>query len=122
MRVTTAVRIFAAGSTMPGIYRGSLAKAICEVEGLRVYGFQRFLAAAAAISRRRSVDNFAARAAPPALPPLDRFGVELGLSLISPVAIRPTMTAALTTSAGRFSPRGPFGIGLSSCRWRHSTT
>ena len=33
----------------------------------------------------------------------------LGAS-ISPVAILPTMTAAPITSAGRFSPFGPFGI------------
>jgi hypothetical protein len=32
-------------------------------------------------------------------------------SVSSPVAIRMTLTAAPITSAGRFSPRGPLGIG-----------
>jgi hypothetical protein len=43
-------------------------------------------------------------------PPFARFGALPQSSAICPVAIRMTLTAAPITSAGRFSPRGPFGI------------
>jgi hypothetical protein len=39
-------------------------------------------------------------------------------SSISPVAIFITLTAAPITSAGRFSPLGPLGIGLVLARFR----
>src|SRR5579871_2704496 len=68
------------------------------------------LAAAAfwAISLRSFAVSFWARAFAPACPLLVR--PDFLLSSISPVAIRPTMIAAPMTSAGRFSPLGPFGI------------
>jgi hypothetical protein len=84
----------------------------------KVLGFpyrlpQRFTAARRAISARRSGVIFAARAFPPRLPSsaaalLARLVSNSSLS--SPVAIRMTLTAAPITSAGRFSPRGPFGM------------
>jgi hypothetical protein len=48
----------------------------------------------------------AARTAPQAFLPLDRFGAGLGLSPISPVAILPISMAFCTVSAWRFSPWG----------------
>src|SRR4051812_23353010 len=62
-----------------------------------------------AISWRFSGERVSARALPPALPPAARPGALDGLSSISPVAIRPTMTAAELVSAGRRTPLGPFG-------------
>jgi hypothetical protein len=69
-------------------------------------------AAFLAISLRRFLLSVAARAFPPFAPssaaPL-RSG---STSSSSPVAIRITFTALPITSAGRFSPCGPLGIGL----------
>src|SRR3989442_149107 len=59
---------------------------------------------------RSSGDNALARALAPARPLRVRPDLGLGVSIISPVAILPTMTAAPITSAGRFSPRGPRGM------------
>lgn len=72
---------------------------------------QRPFAAALAISARFSGDKDLARARPPLRP--NRAASDSGprFSSISPVAIRPTMTAAPITSAGRFSPLGPLGMG-----------
>src|SRR4051794_3166943 len=77
---------------------------------------QRFLAAALAIAFRRFALKPFARAVPPILPSATAAGffpsfLEDGtLSSISPVAILAIMTARAFTSAGRFSPLGPFGI------------
>ncbi len=72
--------------------------------------FHRLFAAFLAISCRLASDSLSARTFPPIFPPLARLGAIPLVSSISPVAIRPTMTAAPITSAGRFSPRGPRGI------------
>jgi hypothetical protein len=76
---------------------------------------QRFAAAAFAISDRRSGVILAARAFPPRLPSSAAafFAESVSTSSVSsPVAIRMTLTALPITSAARFSPRGPLGIGL----------
>ncbi|HZZ62326.1 MAG TPA: hypothetical protein VFE63_14335 [Roseiarcus sp.] len=76
--------------------------------------FQRFSAAAFAISARRSGVIFAARAAPPFLP--SAFAAWSFVSSgpkssgSSPVATLMTLTAAPITSAGRRSPLGPRGV------------
>lgn len=73
--------------------------------------FHRFFAAFCAISERLFPDIAFARAFPPLLP--SSAAADLGaalVSIISPVAIRPTMIAAPITSAGRRSPLGPLGI------------
>src|SRR5205823_6664112 len=76
---------------------------------------QRLAAALRAIDCRFLGVSLAARAlppfAPPALPRATAWGFfSVLVSSTSPVAIRPTMTAAPITSAGRFSPWGPLGI------------
>lgn len=62
------------------------------------------------ISSRLAGESFSALAFPPALPLTARPGAFPSLSTISPVAIRPTMTAAEFVSAGRRTPLGPLGI------------
>ena len=54
-------------------------------------------------------------AAPPAFPALEGETDLTGASSIAPVAILATMMAAPITSAGRFSPLGPWGFGYSPC-------
>jgi hypothetical protein len=69
----------------------------------------RFAAAFWAISARRSAGMFSARFFPP-LRPSSAAALESSRSCsISQVAIRATMTAPPTASAGRFSPLGPLG-------------
>ena len=76
-------------------------------------------AAFLAISARRSELMLLARAAPPFLPSafaagsLPSSGYN-GTRQSSPVAIRMTWTALPITSAGRFSPLGPLGMGVVS--------
>ncbi|MGB8366632.1 MAG: hypothetical protein WCE20_19210 [Rhizomicrobium sp.] len=70
------------------------------------------------ILQKLDLDFFAprwARAAPPFRPPLRAYSFPslAGVfSSISPVAIRMTWTALPMTSAGRFWPWGPLGIGI----------
>src|SRR5579863_5416489 len=72
----------------------------------------RFAAAFLAMFDRSVADSFAARLAPPFLPPRLWWALSaaVGLSSTSPVAILATMIAAPITSPGRFSPLGPLGI------------
>jgi hypothetical protein len=58
----------------------------------------------------RTVDRLLARAFPPRLPSSAAALLTAISSDSWPVAIRMTLTAAPITSAGRFSPLGPFGI------------
>jgi hypothetical protein len=76
-------------------------------------------AARLAISDRFSCESFSARAFAPALPLLVRPDFGRNVSLISPVAILATITAAPITSAGRLSPRGPVGIWFRSSKLWH---
>src|SRR6185312_11902929 len=74
---------------------------------------QRLAAAFFAISARFSLERFLARAAPPLLPSsAAALRVRSISSGSSPVAILATRMALPITSAGRFSPLGPFGIAL----------
>ena len=75
--------------------------------------FHRFVAAAFAISVRRSGVIALARAAPPLAPSAFAAGSlpsSIVSSSISPVAICMTRTALPMTSAGRFWPLGPVGM------------
>jgi hypothetical protein len=73
--------------------------------------FHRAAAAFLAIFFRSSPERLSARAFAPARP--DRMRPDFGTgSSISPVAMRMTWTALPITSAGRFSPLGPRGIGF----------
>jgi hypothetical protein len=79
----------------------------------RPYGLFHLLAAAfRAISARCSLLSDLALAFPPRLPSSAAANLaESGNSSVSsPVAIRITLTALPITSAGRFSPRGPWGM------------
>jgi hypothetical protein len=72
--------------------------------------FQRAKAAFFAISERFSLESFSRLAVPPAFPLRIRPDIG-GSASSSPVAIFATIMAQPITSAGRFSPRGPVGIG-----------
>ncbi len=72
----------------------------------------RFVAAFLAISWRRFLLRALARAFPPLLPSSAAALRSGRTSSSSPSAIRITFTALPITSAGRFSPRGPLGIGF----------
>ena|SRR5437879_5594456 len=81
---------------------------------LRYRSFHRFLAALRAISARLVLPILFARAKPPFRPSATAaafFPSSVSVSAISPVAIRMTWTAFAITSAGRFWPFGPLGIG-----------
>jgi hypothetical protein len=77
-----------------------------------VHLYQRCFAAIRAISARRCGGIFAARAFPPREPSsaAANFAESGTSSVSSPVAILMTLTALPITSAGRFSPLGPFGM------------
>jgi hypothetical protein len=72
--------------------------------------FQRAEAAFFAISKRFSLESLSPLAFPPAFPLRIRPDIG-GSASSSPVAIFATMMAQPITSAGRFSPWGPVGIG-----------
>jgi hypothetical protein len=82
----------------------------CLGGGLIAPFFQRAVAAVRAASDRTS----GGRARVRALPPLARLGARLGVSSISPVAIRMTWTALPIASEWRFSPLGPRSMGQAS--------
>lgn len=93
--------------------------AIVPVLNVGIGKFHRFAAACLAISGRFLADRFAARAAPPFRPSATA-ALSLSSSVVPrsssiyPVAILAIWTAAPMTSAGRFWPLGPLGIGVFS--------
>src|SRR5436853_5474590 len=96
------------------VERRSAAQAMRPPDPQARRDFHRAAAACLAIALRFLADMAAARALPPMRPSATAAAFlpsSVVMSSTSPVAILAIMTARALTSAGRFSPLGPRGIG-----------